>query len=359
MKKIIILLLLPFLLGGCFDYQELNNLAIVSGIAIDYDNDKYELTLEIISTKTEKENSSTSKTYTLSSKGKTMAEAFDNIGDKADKILFYEQLNVVAISEEIAENHLQSATEYLFRSPEIRIEFIPVIVKASKAKEVLSATDEVNPVASLFIEETLKNSPRSSNAGYYAPFTEIMTNILTGGKDAIMSVFEVKDKKITLTGMGLFKDYKLKEIVDIKDAYMINFLTNFETSNVLFEYSCGNNNYTMISIEKSKVDISADDKKITVSAKLEAEINEDGCKNDLRDSKSFIKLQKEFTKIIEKEMLKTINTVKKSNTNVLYIGKNYYNKTRKENYFLWRNQEVEFDIKLNINKRGLIFEVEK
>ena len=41
MKKIIIMLISIFLLSGCADYVEINDLAIISGIAIDYENDLY------------------------------------------------------------------------------------------------------------------------------------------------------------------------------------------------------------------------------------------------------------------------------------------------------------------------------
>ena len=51
MKKIIILLLSCFLFTGCYDYNELNNAAIVSGIAASYKNEKYNITFETIVTK--------------------------------------------------------------------------------------------------------------------------------------------------------------------------------------------------------------------------------------------------------------------------------------------------------------------
>ena len=47
MKKIILILLL-LTLTGCKDYTEINDLAIVSGIIIDYVDNKYEITSELI-----------------------------------------------------------------------------------------------------------------------------------------------------------------------------------------------------------------------------------------------------------------------------------------------------------------------
>ena len=49
MKKIIILLCLTFFLTGCYDNIELNDLAIISGVGIDYKDNQYYLTYEILS----------------------------------------------------------------------------------------------------------------------------------------------------------------------------------------------------------------------------------------------------------------------------------------------------------------------
>ena len=48
MKKIWILLILPFFLTGCYDYQELNNRAVIAGIAIDYKEEEFFIDLEIL-----------------------------------------------------------------------------------------------------------------------------------------------------------------------------------------------------------------------------------------------------------------------------------------------------------------------
>ena len=47
MKKIIIILIC-LLLYGCYDYTEINDLVIITGIILDYQNDKYILTSQVI-----------------------------------------------------------------------------------------------------------------------------------------------------------------------------------------------------------------------------------------------------------------------------------------------------------------------
>ena len=47
MKKTIISLICLLSLTGCYNYRELNDLAIVSGISIAKVNNQYELTVEV------------------------------------------------------------------------------------------------------------------------------------------------------------------------------------------------------------------------------------------------------------------------------------------------------------------------
>ena len=107
MKKIIILLLSCFLFAGCYDYNELNNAAIVSGIAASYKNEKYNITFETIVTKKSESNSSDTKTMLVSSSGKTPAEAFDNTIASVDKKAVFSHLKVVILDETIAKKGIK------------------------------------------------------------------------------------------------------------------------------------------------------------------------------------------------------------------------------------------------------------
>lgn len=48
MKKILILLIMILSLTGCKDYIEINDLAILTGIVIDYTDNMYEITAQLI-----------------------------------------------------------------------------------------------------------------------------------------------------------------------------------------------------------------------------------------------------------------------------------------------------------------------
>ena len=84
MKKIFIMILLLILSSGCFNYKEINNLAIIPTIGIEKKDNNYIVTAWIINTK--KENSN--KVITYKGKGKDIDGALKDIANMSSKELF-------------------------------------------------------------------------------------------------------------------------------------------------------------------------------------------------------------------------------------------------------------------------------
>ncbi len=359
MKKLLILLIIPFILSGCYDYNELNELAIISGVGIDYEDDEFKVTFEILSTKKEGETSASSSTYNVTASAKTVTEAFAKNGNNMDKVAYYDHIEVIVISEEIAKNHLEEVSEYLIRSSKLRNGFYLTMTKDNSAKDIITATSKEKPIASTFIVSLLENNNDADSASYYVPFTKTIKTMLTDGEDAIISVLKLKDKKeITLSGLAVFNGFKLTNTFNTKDSSLINLLNNFKPKTVFFEKSCKTGK-TVISIYESDIKIKPNNDYVLIEGKLNARINEDNCNNNLKEEKTYLKLEKEFTKIITKDLNNLIDKLKLSRSNALSIGKNYYNKYRQNNYFLWLNQDFKYNLNLKINKKGLIFEVKE
>ena len=82
MKKIIISLILLFCLTGCWNYKELNDYSIISGIAIDKSDDEYEVSILISnSSKTSSsETSSKPNVVVYTGRGDSIVAATKDIG---------------------------------------------------------------------------------------------------------------------------------------------------------------------------------------------------------------------------------------------------------------------------------------
>ena len=79
MKKLLILPLI-ILLTGCWNYYELNNIAITTGIAIDKNNEQYEVTYLISNDKKDETSSKEEAgTTTYTGIGDTIQEAINDL----------------------------------------------------------------------------------------------------------------------------------------------------------------------------------------------------------------------------------------------------------------------------------------
>ena len=104
MKKIIVSLLILFCLSGCWNYKELNEYSIVTGVAIDKKEDKYEVSVLISNApKSSTDNtSSESQIVVYSADGESIFEALKNVGLISPKELYLNSFSIFVISEEIA-----------------------------------------------------------------------------------------------------------------------------------------------------------------------------------------------------------------------------------------------------------------
>ena len=138
--KLLIPILFLFILTGCWNYRELNDLAIATGIAIDKSEDGFEVSVLISNARkaqvSTKEGESQTSVY--SENGKTITEALRNINLKFPKEIYIGHLSVIVINEEIAKEGLYPILDYFLREPESSKRFYSIIARDCKAKEVIS-----------------------------------------------------------------------------------------------------------------------------------------------------------------------------------------------------------------------------
>ena len=358
MKKILLLLFLPLVMSGCYDYNQLNDLAIISGIAIDYQDQEFKVTFEVISTKKEGETSGSSNTYYVTSTGDSIVYAFTNCANKIDKVPYFEHVEMVIFSEEVAQYHLEDCVDYLIRTERLRNEFFASIAKG-EASDLLSASTKDHPIVSSYLVGLLEFNKETYNSAYYVQFTKTVNSMLSEGEDAMLPVFKVdEENNIELAGLGIFKDFNLIHTFSVDEASVINLLNNFNVESIHFQKTCEQDHHVVIAAYKSDVAIEPQTDKIMVKATINARISESTCAYDLKQADTYVTLEEEFTKVIAEEMDKVLKQLQVYQSNALNIGKSYYNKYRKKNFYLWTTQDIEYDIDLKINKKGLTFEVE-
>lgn len=356
MKKIILLFIILFTITGCYDYQELNDRAIVSGISIDYINEEYVVNYEILNNlKTEEPEY---KAYMVEGSGETIVEAFHDASDALSKETYLSHLKVLILSEDAAREKMRDIVDFMLREPYIRNIFSPVIAKGVTAKSILASTDKETPVVSEKIETMIANNKYNENISLKIDFDHFMDQFEDERIDPSLTAIELVDGKATLAGIAIFDDGKLKDFLSPELSAIFKVLNN-DSSNHQLKIPCENNTkgYTIINLYKNKnTDLEIKDGSLNIKSKLNAGVVKDSCGLDFRDGTIYEELSSKFESVLKNEYLTFWNFIVFDETDILGLQKKYYQNQRQE-LPNWKDLKANVNIKININKNGKTFEV--
>lgn len=339
MKKIILFLLI-LLLTGCYDYDELNDLAIVSSMLIDYKNGEYSVDLEILTTK---ENSD-KPSYFLEGRGDTFEEAMFNTYNKSTKHIYLSHMFAVILGKNVAEEKMSELYDYFFIDPDVRKDSYFVIDK--NIDELLDFKTEDN----LSIGETVKNiihynekqNPRFQTSKY----SDILHSYLND-TNYLLAGISIDGNMLSVSDTYLMSSEKVCTKIDGDAALFANILKNTPSSFRLRldeEYE----------IYKFKTKTEIGDNKISVSLKADVRIIGFTTKK-IKDKKSLDEIENEISSALEKLMKKEIEYSLDKGEDI-YNFDYLYRKHRPNDYRqgIWKEVEYVFNVDTTLNEKGLL-----
>lgn len=358
MKKIFLLIFILIGITGCYDYQELNNLAIISGIAIDYQDEKYIVNFEVLNNKkNDSKQESPLKSYLVEAEAPTISEAFLKTSDKISKECYFAHLKIFIMSETAAKEKLLDITDYIIREPTIRNIFYPVIATNTSAKDILNSNTTEDPITSQKIENIIKTNKYGENISIATDFEKFVDLFEDPRIDPYITAIAKIDDKLELTGLAAFQDKKLKAILKPEDAAIFNVIKNKALDHLLKLPCKEKDGYTIINLYQNKnTKLEIDEKTLKIKSNLKASITKDSCGYNFRDDSIYNELEKKFNEILKEQYIKFWKNIKEEQTDILGIQKQYYQKKRTE-LSNWYNLKLETDIKIDLNKNGMTFEV--
>ena len=374
MKKILIIPLI-LLLTGCWNYYELNNIAICTGIAIDKIDDKYEITYLISNAKKNEVSSKEGEagTTTYSGIGDTIQDAINDLQIKMPFEPYSGHLVVTIISENIAKEGIENILDFLARDTESRNFFYLLLSKNTKAKNILEIISPLQTFPSQTIASDIETSSAESSLIYEITYNDFIYTLLEQGINPVLNSVTIIGNKekgtdtkelsntiqqatIKIDTLGIFKDDKLLGWATKEQSEGINLLSNnVKNFYIKTKYK---DKYIMNYIEniKVKTDVDLDNNKVKVKISGKSTLLEVNCKIDLENPETIKTLEqlilKELDRIIKDS---TYLVQKKFNTDVLGYGKIIHKKNPKQwkkiknnwnEIFKNLNIETEFDIKI-------------
>lgn len=347
MKKLIILISLMFILGGCYNYKELNNYSIATGMAIDYEDKKYEVSILISnSPKNSSEQGSSYQTVVHSGKGNTIYEAIKNVGLISPKEIYIGHLSVIVISENAAKEGLYKSLDFLLEEPRSKKNFYVVLAKGDKAKEVLSITTPLSDFPSQTLADNIQSTDLLQGSIVAVDFNSLMYDLINEGTDPVLNGFKVvgnaKDGAkasnietnlpkayLKLTNLGIFKGDKLIKWATHDESRGIN-IVNDKTKESYVQTKC-DDGYIVVNTEKISSNISIDKKgNVKIDIKGHGLINEVTCDVNLNNQKTIDEIEKKAENKIKKFIKKAINLSKETKADLFGIGLKFYQDHPKE-----------------------------
>ena len=356
MKKILIIILTLLLCTGCFDYKEINDLAIINAIGVDYENDEYVITLEILNDQIDKDSSKITS-YTKVGHGKNLTSAIENAADKLSKQLIFNHIKLMILSKSIIEEKFENIIDLFLRNTYFRENFYVISATKNKPETLLNHTTNEAPIASTAITDTLESIRYSSNTNVLKKFDEIVEEVITYGIDTCFSNITLKDNEFIVDGMSIFNNYNYKGNLNNEYVKIYNLLTdNFDRPTYTINYD--NLSFTT-AINNGKINTEIKSGTINATGNLMGRIIDNDPKYNIRDPKNLERIDNDFTNLLNKKIPEFIKVLQDNNSDILGITRNYYKKTRTKDKDYWLKLDIKSNIKFNINKKGLIYDVER
>ncbi|MCI3921618.1 Ger(x)C family spore germination protein [Paenibacillus sp. TRM 82003] len=214
------------LLTGCWDRVEVNDIAIVSGSAIDLEDDMYRLSVQFPLAGqlggTKDSGGSGVKWYMDSGKGKTIRDAHNKLQLSVSRKLYYAHRRVLLFGEAAAKAGTAEMVDIVARIPQNRITTM-VFVADGQAADVLSVETPLEQSTADAIREIGVLS-----AGIPRTLKHFIDFTLSDGIEAAVPYVGVRESDpgkeskpkpgIVMKGMALFRDDKMVGTIDPEES---------------------------------------------------------------------------------------------------------------------------------------------
>lgn len=369
MKKLFTIILL-LCLTGCYNYKELNEISIISSIAIDKKDGEYYVGAQIMNAKQDEE-SENSQVIVYTEKGKTINEALRKMTLKSPSELYGGHLSKLVVSEEIAKEGIINIIDIFQRLTEIRNEFTITVTKNIDATDIIKVMTSPESVPAEYVKTSLESADVESALTYSTKLDEFVSNYLKKGIDPVIAVVEVKNykkkgttvennsttdpiTKIVLGNVAVTSEGKFEKFLSQNETIGYNFIRN-QVQEMIIPVKCDDKSYASVSILNNKTDNTVkkinDKYEINLNIKANGVIAEYNCSKDLTKEENVKSLEKNAEKKIRYYINKATLESKNVKSKFLGFERMIYLKYPKYNN---EKYDVKLNINLNLNRKGEI-----
>ena len=374
MKRIKFLILLLPLLSGCYNYRELNELGITTAVSIDYKDNNFYVIAEVINPIKQQDASSSNNSpfINYNSSSSSLQDAFRKVVLESPRQLYAAQLEIIVLSEEVVNNHLEEVLEYFARDPESRTEIKIIVAKTEDSTKAITLQTLLTSLSSSNIIKSLDLQSKVLGMAYPVTLNELLNMYIDPYLEVVLPSmtlygnYEIGDEKENITtsspkaivkidGTTITKDNKILGYLDLEESKILNLINGkLKETIIKMNYYDG---YIIFEPNRIKVSRELDIKnniiKINISGysktkEIQSNIN-------VKNPKEVEKLNKALNMELEKKVTDTFNSIReKYDTDVFGFQELYYRtdyKYFKENCTNWYEDiypKIKLEVKANV-----------
>lgn len=387
-KVLILFVLLPFLLSGCWSSKEIEDLALYAGMALDIGQpapvekdleakgaryskrNKVMATIQIVPTKStgspNKQSSSSQKHYlNISGSGDSILEIFRQFSVRRDRPIIGHHLKVIVISAELLKRQtIEQLMDFVLRDNDIRPSTL-VFMSKGPAKDALNST-QPNEIPSFYIYGMLRNRSRTSKV-IDAVTLSTLDGLMYAKKSFILQNLITANGETEFSGVGIIKGSTGQWIGNLnqEDTESLMWIKDEGKTGVIKAYDEDNEPITYeIKSMKSKTNINVSGGKVSfhVSIKTEGRLIEVwNSKADYTEDKENVKkveqvFEDKLNKMVSSLMNK-LQTIYKTDVagfgEALSIKHPHFWRNVKDDWDdVFSKSEITFDYDLSITEFG-------
>ena len=212
----------PLYLTSCWNYREIDKIAVVAGMAVDKNpkNNNFICTVEILDP-TLKAGEGATQSVIISEEGTTIFDTVRNLIMKLGKKAYWAHAKIVILSEAVSKEGVLQVLDWIDRDAEVRSDMLLAVSREKTAAEVLKTEGLLIPMTSLQINEILKTQravAKTPSIELYK-FIDILSTDKTENILPTITLQREGNKKIPKAqGAAIFKKDKLIGFLDGSDT---------------------------------------------------------------------------------------------------------------------------------------------
>jgi Ger(x)C family germination protein len=365
-KSLIILIIVPILLTGCWDQRLLVNRTLVNGISFDLtDEGKITSSVRALNIKSMGGGQFELNDELVEAERPTVVGIGLDLDSKIAGEIDASKAHVLIIGEEIAKKGIHPLIEFFYRNRDSYLSS-KIVISKGKAHDILTVEKEKSPIAFVILQ-LLQGAEADTVIPKKTTFT-VWNNILDPGNDMILPYVErVETNKIEVAGVALFNgdQYTGTTVSKAKSGLLLSMMNQLGKTNRMALILGPKNNRQSISFStrdvRRNLEVQVDkDDKITGKIDLNLNIEVGSYPQDFKNPLNTKKLNQELSAELTKQAKEITNTLVQANCDALGIGRrisSYHPELWKKINWEeeYKNVQFEPNIKVNIIKTGNVF----